>query len=566
MGADEAGTLGRLKALRKELVQPKIADRGGRIVKLMGDGLLAEFPSVVEAVQCAVDVQKGMNERERELADDERVRLRIGINLGDVIVEGSDIYGDGVNVAARLEGLAAPGGITLSGPAYETARGKLDLAFEDLGEQMVKNIEQPVRVYRVVLEAPAADQAAPPSEPALTLPDKPSLAVLPFVNMSADPEQDFFAEGIAEDIITELSKFRSLFVIARNSSFAFKGQALEVKEVGAKLGVRYLVEGSVRRAGQRVRITAQLIDAVADQHLWAERYDRDLADIFALQDEVTAAIVTAIEPTLANFERQRARRAPPERLDAWESYQRGLWHLHLYTAEDSPKALEFFARALELDPTFAAAHAGLAWALYYHIVLGFTEDREADLARALEAGKTAVLLDENDSFGHVALGRIHTVRGEHEAAIAICERAIALNPNYASAYFGRAHSLWQSGRPGEAIPALDEAMRLSPRDPLIWAYKASKAMALILLGRYDEALDWAEDAQRHPNTTIWAMLPEVSVLGLLGRHEKARAAFARTRRLKPDVSLILVDQAVIFSQAEDRERFLSGLRAAGMPG
>jgi adenylate cyclase len=567
MGADEAGTLGRLKALRKELIQPKIADRGGRIVKLMGDGLLAEFSSVVEAVQCAVDVQNGMNERECELADDERVRLRIGVNLGDVIVEGSDIYGDGVNVAARLEGLATPGGITLSGPAYETARGKLDVAFEDLGEQRVKNIIEPVRVYRVVLEgeAPAADQAAAP-EPALALPDKPSLAVLPFTNMSADPEQDFFAEGIAEDIITEVSKFRSLFVIARNSSFAFKDQSLEIKEVGAKLGVRYVVEGSVRRAGQRVRITAQLIDAVDDQHLWAERYDRDLADIFAVQDEVTEAIVTAIEPTLASSERQRARRQPPGSLDAWESYQRGLWHLHLYTAEDSPKALEFFGRALALDPTFAAAHAGLAWTLYYHIVLGFTEDREADLARAFDAAKTAVRLDEHDSFAHVALGRIHTIRGEHEAAIAACDRAIALNPNYASAYFGRAHSLWQSGRPAEAIPALDEAMRLSPRDPLIWAYKASKAMALILLARYDEALDWAQDAQRHPNTAIWAMMPEVSALGLLGRLEEGCAAFACMCRLKPDVSLALVDQSLAFSEAEDRERFLCGLRAAGVPG
>lgn len=322
----------------------------------------------------------------------------------------------------------------------------------------------------------------------------------------------------------------------------------------------------MRRAGQRVRITAQLIEAAADQHLWAERYDGDLADVFALQDEVTAAIVTAIEPALANSERQRARRKAPERLDAWETYQRGLWHLYLYTAEDSPKALEFFGRALELDPSFAAAHAGLAWALYYHIVLGFTADREADLARAMEAGKTAVLLDENDSFAQVALGRIHTIRGEHEAAISICERAIALNPNYASAYFGRAHSLWQSGRPAEALPALDEAMRLSPRDPLIWAYKASKAIALILLGRYDEALDWAQDAQRHPNMTIWAMMPEVSALGLLGRQEEARTAFAHMRRMKHDVSLVFVDQAVTFSQAEDRERFVSGLPAAGVPG
>jgi adenylate cyclase len=563
MGADEAGTLERLKAHRAELIDPSIARHNGRIVKLMGDGALVEFASVVDALLCAVEIQKGMAERNAGGAQESEIAFRVGINMGDVIVDGEDIYGDGVNVAARLEGLAEPGGVCLSGTAYETAHNKLDLAFEDMGEQRLKNIEKPVRVYRVRVSGGPAESAAVAG--ALVLPDKPSLAVLPFANMSADPEQEFFADGIAEDIITELSKFRSLFVIARNSSFAFKGQSVDVKDVSGKLGVRYLVEGSVRRAGNRVRITAQLIDAVDDKHLWAERYDRELEDIFAVQDEVTGAIVSAIEPHLASSERQRARRKPTESLGAWECYQRGLWHLYQYKAEDSEKALDFLRRAIDLDPTFAPAHAGLAFTLYYRVVLGFAGDRGADLARALEAGRAAVTLDEADPFAHVALGRVHAVRGEHEAAIAACDRAIALNPSYASAHFGRAHSLWQCGRAEDAIPFHDEAMRLSPRDPLIWAFMASKAIALIMLGRYEEGLDWARKGQRQPHTAIWAFMPEVSALGLLGRTDEARAALERVRQVKADVSVRFVDQALLITDSAYREHFLRGLIKAGLP-
>jgi adenylate cyclase len=498
-----------------------------------------------------------------------RITFRIGINLGDVIVEGDDIYGGGVNVAARLEALAEPGGICLSGTAYDTAYDKLDLVFEDLGEQQVKNIDQPVRTYRVVLEGRPGQGAVAGAEtgPAagLALPDKPSLAVLPFANMSAEADQDFFADGISEDLITELSKFRTLFVIARNSSFAFKGQSVDVKEVSAKLGVRYVVEGSVRRAGQRVRITAQLIDAVDDNHIWAERYDRDLEDIFAVQDEVTRAIVAAVEPQLASSERLRARRKPTESLGAWECYQRGLWHLHQYRAEDAREATAFLERAIELDPTFAAAHAGLAFVLYYTVLLGFTEDRAGKLARAFAAGSEAVRLDENEPFAHVALGRVHTAKGEHDQAIDSCNRAIALNPNYASAYFGRAHSLWMSGRPAEAVLSHDEAMRLSPRDPLLWAFQASKAIALILLERYEDALDYARQAQRHPNTALWAFMPEVSALGLMGRLDEARDALERVHKLKPDVTCSFATQVLPISRTADREHFVRGLKAAGVP-
>ncbi len=563
MAEDEAGTLAALQQHRRTLIDPAIARHNGRMVKLMGDGALVEFASVVDAIACAAEIQEAMAEHNAGVAEARAIVFRIGINLGDVIVEGDDIYGGGVNVAARLEGLAEPGGICVSGIAYDTAHDKLDLAFESLGEQQVKNIDQPVRTYRVVFGVGSGRRSGPSA--ALELPDKPSLAVLPFTNMSAEPDQGFFADGICEDIITELSKFRTLFVIARNSSFAFKGQGVDVKEVSAKLGVRYIVEGSVRRAGGRVRITAQLIDAVEDAHIWAERYDRDLEDIFAVQDEVTRAIVAAVEPQLASSERLRARRKPTDSLDAWECYQRGLWHLHQYREEDIEEALAFLARAIELDPTFATAHAGLAFALYYKVILGFSRDGPGDLAKALADGTAAVRLDENDPFAHVALGRVHTAKGEHDEAIECCNRAIALNPNYASAYFGRAHSLWMSGRPAEAVLSHDEAMRLSPRDPLMWAFQASKAIALILLERYEEALDYARRAQRHPNTALWAFMPEVSALGLMGRLDEARGALERVHRLKPDVTCSFATRVLPFSRAADREHFVRGLLVAGVP-
>ena len=563
MGDDEAGTLAALKTHRAEVIDPKIAAHHGRVVKLMGDGALVEFASVVDALTCAVEIQRAMAERNAGVPEARRITFRIGINLGDVIVEGDDLYGDGVNIAARLEGLAEPGGICISAKVYEEVKSKLPIGYENLGEKQVKNVAEPLRVYRVAPMAPGPS-ATMQAEAKLPLPDKPSLAVLPFVNMSTDPEQDFFADGITEDIITELSRFRSLFVIARNSSFTFKGQSVDVKEVSRKLGVRYVVEGSVRHAGNRVRITAQLIDAIDDAHLWAERYDRVLEDIFAVQDEVTHAIVTTIEPQLASTERQRARRKPTNSLGAWECYQRGLWHLHQYKAEDNVVALDFLQRAIDLDPTFASAHAGLAMALYYNIILGYTRDRDSDLVHALDAGKTAVMLDENDPFAHVALGRVHTVRGEHDTAIAACDMAISLNPSYASGHFGRAHSLWQAGRAKEALASHDEAMRLSPSDPLMWAFMASKAIALILLGRYDEGLDWAQQAQRKPNAAIWAFMPEISALGLLGRTGEAGAALERVRRFKPDVSLAFVDQSLPITHAASREIFLNGLIKAGL--
>jgi adenylate cyclase len=352
MGADEEGTHERLKGHFGELVNPNITEHRGRIVKNTGDGFLAEFPSVVDAVRCAVEVQRRMARRNADTPPDKRIEFRIGINLGDVIVEGDDIFGDGVNVAARLEALAEPGGVSVSRMVRDNVRDKLDYTFEDLGEQQVKNIARPVRVYRVWDRAASIEQVLHISPAPLSLPDKPSIAVLPFANMSSDTEQEFFADGIAEDVITALSRYPSLFVIARNSSFTYKGQAVDVKEIGRDLGVRYVLEGSLRKAANRIRVTAQLVEAEIGRHVWAERYDRDLTDIFAVQDEITEAVTIAIAPAIADAELQRALRKPPGSLDAWAAYQRGLWHLGKATAHDYEMAKEFFRRAIDLDPNF----------------------------------------------------------------------------------------------------------------------------------------------------------------------------------------------------------------------
>jgi adenylate cyclase len=566
-GDDELGTHRRVMSALDSATEI-IKTSGGSVLRYAGDAILAEFSSVVAAANASVAIQKELQSRNRGTPEKQQIRLRIGINLGEVLEDRDEIFGQGVNLAARLEAAALPGGICVSAAVHEQIAGKVDIEFEDGGFEEFKNIAKPVHVFHwqpgLTTTGQDGTATAKSSVADLVLPDKPSIAVLPFDNMSTDPEQAFFADGISEDITTELSKFRSLFVIARNSSFAFKGQSIDVKEVGRKLGVRYVVEGSVRRSRNRVRVTAQLVDAVDDKHLWAERYDRELEDIFAVQDEVTNAIVSTIEPHLASTERQRARRKPTESLGAWECYQRGLWHMYQYQRDDLSEALKLLERAIALDPTFSPAHAGLALSLYYFVILGFATDRDAELTRALDAGKTAVRLDENDPFAHVALGRVHTLNREHDTAIAQCDIAISLTPSYAHAHFGRAHSLWMSGRASEAIASHDEAMRLSPRDPILWAYMASKAIALIMLDRYEEGLDWALRAQQQPNTALWAFLPEASALALLGRTDEAHAALERARQLQHDVSVRFVDHTLPITDTDYRELFVGGLIEAGM--
>ncbi|MHA1151930.1 MAG: tetratricopeptide repeat protein [Alphaproteobacteria bacterium] len=535
MRADEEGTLARLKKLRKELFAPKVLEHHGRIVKLMGDGALVEFASAVDAVRCAVAIQAGLAERETEMSEDAAMSLRIGINLGDIIIEDGDIYGDGVNLAARLEGLAEPGGVCLSANVHEQVRHKLDLNF---GSQ------------------------------ALALPDKPSIAVLPFDNMSVDPEQEYFADGISEDLITALSKIRWFFVIARNSTFTYKGQAVEVTQVARELGVRYVIEGSVRKAGNRVRISAQLIDATTGHHVWAERYDRDLADIFELQDEMTQTIAGAVEPELSAAERERAVRKPPESLDAWETYQRGLWHLWSFTKDDSAEAQRLLRRAQELDPGFATAYAFESYSHYLDAILGFAEAAGESLAAALAAAKKALASDDKDPVAYFALGRVYMMHGQHDASVAELRTAISLNPSFAMAYHGLGSALTLSGQLEEAAEALDQALRLSPRDPVSWGTLCWRSLTCSLLQQYEAAAEWARRAAHEPRAAkggYWSYAVLASALGNLGHIEEAREAVDEALRRMPDLSLGYLKNTLPTKQPDGLASYLDGLRKAGLP-
>jgi adenylate cyclase len=513
ISADEEGTLERLKALRHELVDPKIAEHHGRIVKTTGDGLLVEFASVVDAVRYAVEVQQAMAERNADVMADNRIELRIGINLGDVIVEGHDLYGDGVNIAARIEALADAGGVFVSKTVYEHVCDRLPFVFEDLGEQKVKNIARAVRVYRVRDAGAAVKSPSEPALPALPLPDKPSIAVLPFANISGDPEQEYFADGVVEEIITALSHYPLLFVIARNSSFTYKGRAVDVKQVGRELGVRYVLEGSVRKAGNRVRVTAQLVEAEAGNHVWANRYDRDLADIFALQDEITEAVATAVAPAIADAERQRAMRRPPGGLDAWSAYQCGLWHFSKGTPDDNALAEKFFQQAIDLDSSFAGGYTGLAYAqtraagVYGKRSLAEIENSTLALARR------AVSLDGNDAEARTCFGeQLLMRRGDYQGALAEVELALAISPNLAGAYGALGAVLMWSGQPRKGRAALEKSIRLDPRNPNLNLRLLDTVISFYLAHEYDAAVEAAKRGIRsYPITpTCVAGLPRRS--------------------------------------------------------
>jgi adenylate cyclase len=569
MEADERGTIARQKAHRRELIDPKITEYHGRIVKTTGDGLLVEFASVVDATECAAVIQRGMAEREADGPEEHRIQYRMGVNLGDIVIEGDDILGDGVNVAARLEGLAEPGGICVSGTVHEHVAGKLDLAFDDMGEQTVKNIKKPVRVYGVRM-AGAAGAGAEVEPPALELPDKPSIAVLPFENMSGDPEQEYFADGIAEDIITALSKFRWLFVIARNSSFTYKGRAVDVTQVARELGVRYVLEGSVRKGGDRLRISAQLIDATTGNHVWAERYDRQLDDIFELQDEITQTIVASLEPELATAERERAKRKPPGNLGAWEAYQRGFSQFYRFSNDGFVEAKKLLARAIELDPTFAPAYAGLAMVHVYEIQYAFaaevTDQRARSLDQGLKLAAKAIALDNNDAGGHMALGRLHLLKGDPTTGIAELKRALDLNPNSATAYQALGAAEAYAGDVEAGIAYAQQALRLSPRDPLRWYAMNAIAGCYMRLQRWDEALDWARRTVREPHSVVWPYAHVVVCLVRLDRMEEARQAMKDLLEVAPAFSIRSLDQATAW--VPDREfidRYFKALRKAGLP-
>jgi adenylate cyclase len=570
MAADESGTLAQLKTHRKELIGPKTAEYSGRVVKLMGDGTLMEFGSVVDAVRFAVDVQRAMVERNAEVPQDQRITYRIGINIGDIIVEGDDIYGDGVNVAARLEALAEPGGICISQTVFDHVRNKVVLSCEDLGESQVKNIPNPVHVYRVDLFQSGTDSVGGGSDAgSLSLPEKPSIAVLPFQNMSGDPEQEFFADGMAEEIITALSHYRWFFVIARNSSFTYKDRAVDVTKVAKELGVRYILEGSVRKAGDRVRVTAQLIDATTGNHIWAERYDRELDDIFALQDEITETIVASVEPELGMVERERARRKPPENLDAWDLYQRGLWHFFDDVKCDERQSLaeakRLLQRACELDPSFAAAHAELAYTHVAEIIRGLTDDPKASLDKAADAAERAVTLDARDPAARCALGRVFIFRHAYERAIGEMEAAINLNASCDRAYYGLGLALLYGGKPEESISQFETGIRLSPRSPVLWAYWTMLGLAYVNLQKYQEAAACFDKAIQQPKTAFMPFAYCAATLGQLGRIEEACSMLAEARKRNPECSIDTVRNTVgLLGPNSGVDWIIDGLRKAGM--
>jgi adenylate cyclase len=503
MGEDEVGTLRTLTAYRK-LIDARIAQHRGRIVGTAGDSVLAEFASVVDAVQCAVEMQTTLRRENATLPLDRRMEFRIGINLGDVMVEGEQIYGDGVNIAARMESLAEPGGICISGTVHEHTRNKLSLQYEDLGEQQVKNIAEPVRVWRVVIEpiASGRDEVTSPlpSEHvrALPLPDKPSIVVLPFVNLSSDPEQEYFSDGITEDLTSSLSQLSGLFVIARNSAFTYKGKAVKVQEVSKELGVRYVLEGSVRKAGNRVRVTAQLIDATTSYHLWSERYDRELRDIFALQDELVQKIVTTLKLQLTLQEQGFIVRKHTDNLEAYDAFLRGAEYYWRLTKEAiTVQARQLWEKAIALDPQYAEAYAWLSGTYYLEWGWRWSADPQT-LERALALAQQAVALDDSLPAAHSFLSLVYAQKQQSDQAIAAGERAIALDPNHADSYEQLAEALSIAGRPEDALRRVEQAMRLNPHYPPIYLFESG--LAYYYTGRYAEAITTLQELiSRSPN-------------------------------------------------------------------
>jgi len=554
IGADEGGTLQALKAIRAEVIDPAIAAHNGRLVKTTGDGLLVEFGSVVDALRCATEVQAGVAQRNATKPPDKRIEFRIGINMGDVVVEDGDIFGDGVNVAARLEALAEPGGICVSARVQEDAVGKLDLAFEDLGEQQLKNITRPVRAYKI---ATGAGSATAPETPALPLPDKPSIAVLPFANLSGDAEQEYFADGMVEEIITALSRIRWLFVIARNSSFTYKGQAVDVKRVGRELGVRYVLEGSVRKAGGRVRITAQLIDAASGAHLWADRFDGSLEDVFDLQDKVASSVAGVIEPALQAAETARSAGRPTNDLTAYDLYLRA-YSMVLSSRARAPEALGLMEQAIARDPRYGPALARAAHCCFRLLVDGRSEDPEADHLKGIEFARRALEVADDDPgvLANVALPLAYF--GEDIGAMmALVDRALALNPNYARGWHLSGVLRQWAGQPDIAIEHIETSLRLSPR--------ARSGPALLMIGaahllsrRFDQAvpklLIAIQDDPSFPNPYRYL----AACYAHMGQLGNAREIVARLRA----ITSIVIPDASYLRNPEHRELFLSGLRLA----
>ena len=537
MEADEEGTLAQLRECQVELLKPCIAAHQGRIIKTTGDGLLATFGSPVEAVRCAIEMQEGMIERNADLADHKRLNFRIGINLGDVIIDNGDIFGEGVNIAARLEALAEPGGVCISRAVRDQVSGGLALAFEDLGEQQVKNIARPVHVYRLRtsssakpgLERTRSEEATP------ALPDKPSIAVLPFTNMSADPEQEYFADGIVEEIVNALSQIRWLFVIARNSTFTYKGRAVDVKQVGRDLGVRYVLEGSVRKAGDRIRIGVQLIEASSGTHIWSDRFEGLLHDVFALQDQVASGVAGVIEPRLRRSEIERAYRKPTQSLDAYDFYLRALGRFHENTPDGARAAIDLLRQALAIEPTYAPAAALICEC---QVTLGRGSLSQAEIEDSVRLARQAISWGKDDPEALWMAGITLSIFAEdHGVAAAIIDQALALNPNSAHAWNAKGWVAYYQNELTLAIDALKHANRLSPVDPLGGYFSTGLALATLAQGDYEQALSWADRALHQLPDYHFALRSKIIACIQLGRAEEARNTVRRLLELRPGLTI-----------------------------
>ncbi len=604
MGEDEAATVETLKAYR-EAMSTLIQKHRGRVVDSPGDNVLAEFASVVDAVECAVEIQRELKTRNADLPEKRRMEFRIGINLGDVIEDAERIYGDGVNVAARVEGLAEPGGICISGTTYDQIGKKLPLGYEYLGEQEVKNIEKPVRVYRVLIEPEAAGkvigekrflggisrraaisaiiilviatggligwniylQQSKKVEPAslekmaYPLPDKPSIAVLPFDNLTGDPDQEYFSDGITEEIITALSKIAKLFVIARNSTFTYKGKPIKVQQVAEELGVRYVLEGSVRRSGNKVRINSQLVDALKGIHLWAERYDRDMEDIFAIQDDITKNVITEVQVQLTTGEQARFRAEGTKNLDAYLKFLKGWEASRHWSKEASIKARKLAEETIALDPGYQKGYFLLATVEIHDIYLGLSKSPKDTLMRAIEMAKKSIAI-EDSPFPHRVLAVCYNLLRKHDAAIAEAKKAVEMAPNYADGYMILGHVLWLSDMAEEAVPVLQKAIRLNPYPPS--QYFHNLAFAYHQLGKYEEAVAEAKKAIRVSPEDIVAHRALASSYSLLGREEEARAAAAEIVRIDPDFSVDRHAKILPFKNKDKLKELIASYRMAGL--
>jgi TolB-like protein/class 3 adenylate cyclase/Tfp pilus assembly protein PilF len=568
MGGDEEGTLAELKTIRKNLVDPAIAEHRGRIVKTTGDGMLVEFASAVDAARCAVVVQHSVAQHNNGTPQQKRIEFRIGIHVGDIIIDDNDIFGDGVNIAARLEGIAEPGGVCISDDAQRQIRGKVDIAFDDMGPQTLKNIAEPMRAWRLRTDQALAStaQPKPPAEaaPGLALPEKPSIAVLPFQNMSGDAEQEYFADGMAEDIITALSRFKSLFVIARNSSFTYKGKAVDIKQVGRELGVRYVLEGSVRKAGNRVRITGQLIEATTGRHLWADKFDGALEDVFGLQDQVTSSVVGLIAPTLEQAEIERAKLKPTDRLDSYDLFLRGM--ASTYKRGALSEAREFFRKAFELDPEYGAAYAMAATTLMYQQSISGVPLAAESRNDAVRLAYLAAKMGSDDAFALARSGHVLTYLGyEYDRGASMVEQAVTLNPNLGIAWYSRGWVSLMCGEAERAIESFERMIRLSPLDPLRGSAWNGSSFALSQLGRYEEGCETAmKSIQIMANAhTLGAYI--VNAIGA-GRTADAEQAAGQLLKRQPGFRASHASEAFPIRSVAERDRLAAALREAGLPG